>query len=458
MLMSPLNGVNKELTGRVSLCAARAGGVMAAVSGCNYTLSPCILAAVVGEQRLSRVQGRGEGGQKGGVRKSQHLLCFLCAPRTPLLRPRGGCAGLGSAGRRVGWGRFGAELLHLLLSPLEQGGKPPRPPLWGWGSVPGRDGKDLLDPSAWGSPTRSHGGGTGSVLVSPQSVPEEPPKHPGGGAAASRSHFAVELSARVRLLLSCGAQICFPKGFAHPRRLSCGPPHSPSSPSPPSPCWSCSFLGTAHSAGVGRGGGGECDLCLARDGSQERVEAGGGFGKPLPLPAAGMAHLSPPLASSPVPLSRKPAGDGLASSPPSAWEPSSCSQRVIYKLQRVSLVCLCRWLFIYVCLEALRALDVFLPFLFLPQPTPFWRGEIPGRCRAGAGHSGGCCETPRRAREVSLCAADAAGAGTGGKLFIILTSPILPSGLCCGQPPPLVPGALGTLRCPIFVTGGSGAR
>lgn len=85
MLMSPLNGVNKELTGRVSLCAARAGGVMAAVSVCNYTLSPCILAAVVGEQRLSRVQAayRGEGGQKGGVRKSQHLLCFLRAPRTP---------------------------------------------------------------------------------------------------------------------------------------------------------------------------------------------------------------------------------------------------------------------------------------------------------------------------------------------------------------------------------------
>lgn len=50
MLMSLLNGVNKELTGRVSLYAARAGGVMATVSVCNYTLSCCILAAVVGEQ------------------------------------------------------------------------------------------------------------------------------------------------------------------------------------------------------------------------------------------------------------------------------------------------------------------------------------------------------------------------------------------------------------------------
>lgn len=61
MLMSPLNGVNKELTGRVSLCAARAGGVMAAVSVCNYTLSRCILAAVVGEQAARRCARLGAG-------------------------------------------------------------------------------------------------------------------------------------------------------------------------------------------------------------------------------------------------------------------------------------------------------------------------------------------------------------------------------------------------------------
>lgn len=70
MLMSPLNGVNKELTGRVSLCAARAGGVMAMVSVCNYTLSRCILAAVVGEQAAqSHTREKGEG-------EREKSLCF----------------------------------------------------------------------------------------------------------------------------------------------------------------------------------------------------------------------------------------------------------------------------------------------------------------------------------------------------------------------------------------------
>lgn len=50
MLMRPLNGANAELTGRVSRAAAR--GVMAAVSAGNYTLSLCILAALLGEPGL----------------------------------------------------------------------------------------------------------------------------------------------------------------------------------------------------------------------------------------------------------------------------------------------------------------------------------------------------------------------------------------------------------------------
>lgn len=76
MLMSPLNGVNKELTGRVSLCADRAGGVMAAVSVCNYTLSRCILAAVVGEQ-AAQSHTREEGERKRGGK----------IPETPALPP-----------------------------------------------------------------------------------------------------------------------------------------------------------------------------------------------------------------------------------------------------------------------------------------------------------------------------------------------------------------------------------
>lgn len=106
MLMSPLNGVNKELTGRVSLCADRAGGVMAAVSVCNYTLSRCILAAVVGEQAAQPRTRRGgrEKGRRG--EKSQHLLC---RPRAPeVLVPRSvrcsAVTSLGSApaGSKVG--------------------------------------------------------------------------------------------------------------------------------------------------------------------------------------------------------------------------------------------------------------------------------------------------------------------------------------------------------------------
>lgn len=54
MLMSPLNGANAELTGRVSHAAAR--GVMATVSAGNYTLSCCILAGLVGEWGLSHCQ------------------------------------------------------------------------------------------------------------------------------------------------------------------------------------------------------------------------------------------------------------------------------------------------------------------------------------------------------------------------------------------------------------------
>lgn len=72
--MSLLNGVNKELTGRVSLCAARAGGVMATVSVCNYTLSCCILAAVVGEQAAqSHTREEGERGGTHSLYYSLHL-------------------------------------------------------------------------------------------------------------------------------------------------------------------------------------------------------------------------------------------------------------------------------------------------------------------------------------------------------------------------------------------------
>lgn len=87
MLMSPLNGVNKELTGRVSLCADRAGGVMAAVSVCNYTLSRCILAAVVGEQAAQprTRQGGGRREKEGGGKNAltscaSSMLPGLCIP------------------------------------------------------------------------------------------------------------------------------------------------------------------------------------------------------------------------------------------------------------------------------------------------------------------------------------------------------------------------------------------
>lgn len=109
MLMSPLNGVNKELTGRVSLCADRAGGVMAAVSVCNYTLSRCILAAVVGEQaaqpRTRRGGGRKEGRKRGGKNPSTSCASFvlpgLLVP--PSIRLwSGGFAGLGS-NWEAGW-------------------------------------------------------------------------------------------------------------------------------------------------------------------------------------------------------------------------------------------------------------------------------------------------------------------------------------------------------------------
>lgn len=84
MLMSLLNGVNKELTGRVSLCAARAGGVMATVSVCNYTLSRCILAAVVGEQ-AAQSHTREEGEKREQILRttfciSGQLLLLPCPP------------------------------------------------------------------------------------------------------------------------------------------------------------------------------------------------------------------------------------------------------------------------------------------------------------------------------------------------------------------------------------------
>lgn len=107
MLMSPLNGVNKELTGRVSLCADRAGGVMAAVSVCNYTLSHCILAAVVGEQAAQPRTRQGGGRREEGGKKNPSTSCAssvlpgLLIPLSVRLRS-GGFAGLGS-GWEVGW-------------------------------------------------------------------------------------------------------------------------------------------------------------------------------------------------------------------------------------------------------------------------------------------------------------------------------------------------------------------
>lgn len=103
MLMSPLNGVNKELTGRVSLCAARAGGVMAAVSVCNYTLSRCILAAVVGEQ-AAQPRTRQGGGRKerGCMEIPAPPLLSPCSSDSSSLCPCSGCAGL-SSGQEEGW-------------------------------------------------------------------------------------------------------------------------------------------------------------------------------------------------------------------------------------------------------------------------------------------------------------------------------------------------------------------
>lgn len=109
MLMSPLNGVNKELTGRVSLCADRAGGVMATVSVCNYTLSRCILAAVVGEQ-AAQPRTRQGGGRRGGGGRIPSTSCAsfvlprLLVPLSVRLRS-GGFAGL-SSGREAGWLRL----------------------------------------------------------------------------------------------------------------------------------------------------------------------------------------------------------------------------------------------------------------------------------------------------------------------------------------------------------------
>lgn len=153
MLMSPLNGVNKELTGRVSLCAARAGGVMAAVSVCNYTLSRCILAAVVGEQAAQPCTRQGGGRREGwgGGGESQHLLCFLHAPRTPHPSVRAAperwlCwAQLGLGGGLAGAAlRMGCSTSHLLLSPLKPGEEPlcaPLPPQsWGWAGCQGWGG------------------------------------------------------------------------------------------------------------------------------------------------------------------------------------------------------------------------------------------------------------------------------------------------------------------------------
>lgn len=89
MLMSPLNGVNKELTGRVSLCADRAGGVMAAVSVCNYTLSRCILAAVVGEQAAQPRTRRGGGRREGGGKNPSTSRASPVLPEPSSLGPCG---------------------------------------------------------------------------------------------------------------------------------------------------------------------------------------------------------------------------------------------------------------------------------------------------------------------------------------------------------------------------------
>lgn len=141
--MSPLNGVNKELTGRVSLCAARAGGVMAAVSVCNYTLSRCILAAVVGEQAARRCARLGAGRRE----KSQPLPGSSPLP--------GGFDGRSSGGgvRALLLGNKGTVLrVPVLIA---------RAAARCW------DGDNLLDPSV-GQPCSKPRGEAGFILTYPK--------------------------------------------------------------------------------------------------------------------------------------------------------------------------------------------------------------------------------------------------------------------------------------------------
>lgn len=176
MLMSPLNGVNKELTGRVSLCADRAGGVMAAVSVCNYTLSHCILAAVVGEQAAQpRTRQGGGRREEGGKKIPAPPVLPLCSLDSSSLCPCGsGAVALpcsAPVGRWVGCSCFEDEPLHRpLFSPLKQGDKSRRsPPLRqsrGCGSVPGAGWQRPVGPKRVGQPCSTPRGGTESVLAS----------------------------------------------------------------------------------------------------------------------------------------------------------------------------------------------------------------------------------------------------------------------------------------------------
>lgn len=131
-------------------------------------------------------------------------------------------------------------------------------------------------------------------------------------------------------------------------------------------------------------------------------------------------------------------------------EPWSRLQRMIYKLQRLSLPCLCRWDFVYASLDALKALHIFLPFLSLPQPSPFLMLGIPGLSQ------------PLQERAGMLQVAVGPSPSTEmlpGCVPFTLAFPILLSCLLLAPLPSPVTtfgprGFFGTLFCPIPVVGG----
>lgn len=174
MLMSPLNGVNKELTGRVSLCAARAGGVMAAVSVCNYTLSRCILAAVVGEQ-AARWCARLGAGRREKIPAPPELVPSAWGLRWAQLR-----GGVSAPASSFPLGNKGT-VLHA-------------PVLISRASARCWDGDNLLDPSV-GQPCSKPWGDAGLILTYPkmQGSGAFPPLRPPGARCCPGLCFPAEV-------------------------------------------------------------------------------------------------------------------------------------------------------------------------------------------------------------------------------------------------------------------------